>query len=113
MLHRKTLSDVNQAMLPNTGRSILFTTVNLDPQAPRLEDMLAELTSEKLSWTQFNTKVKNELAVHSFEEFLKKLKPCFFYRLVRGGQIEMKGEGNEVFTIDELPKYEFSLDGGP
>lgn len=111
-MDRITLQKVNEAMRPNTSRAILFTSVNLSKDAPRLEDMLALLQSG-MSWTKFSNKVKTELAVHSFKEFMEKMKPCFFYRLNRGGEIPQEGNEGQVYSIEELPNYDFSLDGGP
>ncbi len=112
-INRKTLQFVNQTMQPNTSRAILFTSVNLSIDAPRLEDMLAYLQSGLMTWTQFRDKVKKELAVHSFKEFMDKMQPAFFYRLRAGGQITTEDAEGQVYSLDELPHYEFSLEGGP
>ncbi len=158
------LRQANQQMLGNTNRGILFTTVNLSQDAPRLEDMVAYLQAGVLTWEQFYAQVKDKLTVTSFPEFCQKLQPCFYYRLrppegaieeeaeeeFEEGEEEDLGEDEEAapedeaeeesaeeaeaeeveaeeaeateeevveegraFDIEELPYYEFSLEGGP
>lgn len=137
------LKKANQAMLGNTNRAILFTTVNLSPDAPRLSRMLAYLANGVYTWEEFNAQIKQQLTVRSFAEFLDKFQPCFYYRLRPPASIESAAygnsevtensetsfEGEEVseggfhpeavsteeaeFTLEELPYYEFSLEGGP
>lgn len=138
------LERANQAMLGNTNRAILFTTVNLSPDAPRLSQMLAYLQHGVYTWEEFNAQVKQKLTVSSFAEFLDKFQPCFYYRLrppmsaeaaVEEGEsvseeADVPLEGDEEvgvessveagaaaeqveFTLEELPYYEFSLEGGP
>jgi hypothetical protein len=161
------LRQANQAMLGNTNRGILFTTVNLSPDAPRLSKMLAYFANGVYTWEEFNSRVKQELTVRSFPEFLDKFKPCFYYRLrppataesyepesqnagemfdetadngekpstesyseaegiaedesflEEAGTSEIEtqestpAEEEEAFTLEELPYYEFSLEGGP
>jgi len=154
------LKQANQAMLGNTNRGILFTTVNLSPDAPRLSKMLAYLANGVYTWEEFNSRVKQELTVRSFPEFLDKFKPCFYYRLrppdiiesmsyepesQAAGEMSDATEDNQdisytesysesegasegesfveeegipaeeeaVFSLGELPYYEFSLEGGP
>lgn len=148
------LRRANQAMLGNTNRGILFTTVNLSADAPRLEDMLAHLQAGVLTWEQFNSQVSDKLTVTSFAEFCDKFQPCFYYRLRppveeeeefaeeyedeeeeaeedvvaeeeeaeegAGGDaedeeelVDEEEEEGGAFDIEELPYYEFSLEGGP
>ncbi|GBC93879.1 hypothetical protein HRbin15_02381 [bacterium HR15] len=141
------LEYVNQAMLGNTNRAILFTTVNLSPDAPRLSKMLAYLANGVYTWEEFREQVKQQLTVRSFPEFLDKFQPCFYYRLRPPVEVEASPYGTEgsddigynaeasdaespvmeegtipdgetlgeeaAFTLEDLPYYEFSLEGGP
>ena len=146
------LRGANQAMLGNTNRGLLFATVNVSKDAPRLEEMLARLQAGVVTWEQFSAQVREKLTVKSFPEFITKFQPCFYYRLrpppgsvaeEEEGEFEAEppaeGEGvgeseaapeaegepeaeaqaepvegdDEEFDIDQLPYYEFSLEGGP
>lgn len=75
------LRAVNEKMLGNTNRAILFTTVNPSAEAPRLEDMVVQLQAGLFTWEEFYDQVKKKLTVRSFAEFLDKFQPCFYYRL--------------------------------
>ena len=149
------LRKANQAMLGNTNRGILFATVNVSPDAPRLEEMLVRYQAGVLTWEQFNAQIKDKLTVKSFPEFISKFQPCFYYRLrppkevleaeeaaweeapaedapaaeeegeAAAAEVEPEAEAEETteavaedaedeeFDIDQLPYYEFSLEGGP
>src|SRR5689334_11837090 len=77
------LKAANAAMMGNTNRAILFTTVNLAKDAPRLSDHLSDMQAGLMTWEQFNRDiVREKLTVNSFAEFLEKFQPCFFYRLI-------------------------------
>jgi hypothetical protein len=76
------LKAANDAMLGNTNRGILFTTVNLSREAPRLSEMLSDLQAGVYTWEQFRNLVKQRLTVRSFPDFLDKFQPSFYYRLV-------------------------------
>lgn len=80
-LTKENLIVANAEMLGNTNRGILFTTVNLSKDAPRLSKHLSDMAAGIYTWDQFRTLVKNELTVRSFPEFLEKFRPCFYYRL--------------------------------
>ena len=75
------LKEANAAMLGNTNRGILFTTVNLSKDAPRLSNYLSDLAAGLYTWEQFNNIVKQKFIVKTFPEFLDKFQPCFYYRL--------------------------------
>jgi hypothetical protein len=136
------LKKANDAMLGNTNRAILFTTVNLAKDAPRLSDMLSDLQAGVYTWEQFRNLVKQKLIVSNFAEFLNKFQPCFFYRLVPSraattvdvpsggdaaedasdeavdaevtmGEADSPEVAEEFSVAKDLPEYEFSLEGGP
>ncbi len=109
----KELQDANKAMLGNTNRAILFTTVNLSASAPRLEDMLAYLAAGVLTWEQFNAQVKEKLTVRSFAEFIDKFQPCYYYRL-RPPEGAVTGEGaeDETAVADVQSEEGVSEEGG-
>ena len=88
------LRGANQAMLGNTNRGLLFATVNVSKDAPRLEEMLARLQAGVVTWEQFSAQVREKLTVKSFPEFITKFQPCFYYRLrpPPGSVAEEEGE---------------------
>ena len=75
------LKDANAAMLGNTNRGILFTTVNLSKDAKRLSGYLSDMAAGIYTWEQFRNIVRQNLTVKTFPEFLEKFEPCFYYRL--------------------------------
>jgi len=158
-LTKENLDAANTEMMYNTNRGILFTTVNLSKDAPRLSNYLSDMAAGVYTWDQFRNVVKNKLTVRSFPEFLEKFQPCFFYRLspakeiadvevpevgtteegaeaAEGEAAEQDGEApapedgtvvdvtigdaptdaeaeQELEMARSLPRYEFSLEGGP
>lgn len=72
----------NADMKGSTNRAILFTTVNLTAEAPRLSAMLPDMQANIYTPEQFLALVRTKFTVKSFQEFLDKFQPCFFYRLV-------------------------------
>lgn len=136
MIVRETLIEANSKMLGNTSRALLFTTVSLSEDAPCLSKLLAYLQNGVDTPEAFAQKVRDQLTVRSFQEFIDKFKPCYFYRLRPAsesysddGEISeeeidsnlsepTEGFGDQVdteeeITVAELPYYEFSLEGGP
>lgn len=75
------LKDANAEMLGNTNRGILFTTVNLSKEAPRLSNYLSDMAANIYTWDQFREIIQQKFTVKSFPEFLDKFQPCFYYRL--------------------------------
>ncbi len=104
------LKDANAAMLGNTNRGILFTTVNLSKDAPRLSTYLSDLAAGLYTWEQFNNIVKQKLIVKTFPEFLEKFQPCFYYRLspprempsVDTGEASAEGDASAEGTDEEV-----------
>lgn len=102
---RQELADANAAMLGNTNRGILFTTVNLAKDAPRLSAYLSDYVAGIYTWEEFRNRVQQKLVVKTFAEFLDKFQPCFFYRLAParepvnvdlGGGDSQEGESEEA-----------------
>jgi hypothetical protein len=81
MISRQTLEEANMKMVGNTARTILFTTVSLAPESPSLSKLLHYLHYRVETPATFAEKVRQELTVRSFEEFIDKFAPCYFYRL--------------------------------
>lgn len=82
------LKAANNAMKGNTNRAILFTTVNLTTDAPKLSNELPRMMSGYYTPEQFHNEVNKKFTVKSFQEFLNKFKPCFYYRLVPPREVE-------------------------
>jgi hypothetical protein len=143
MISRQTLEEANMKMVGNTSRTILFTTVSLAPESPSLSKLLHYLHHRVDTPATFAEKVRRELTVRSFEEFINKFAPCYFYRLRPAREAALEeaptytdaesylGESADLPTeesgdhapaspeeaaeptLDSLPYYEFSLEGGP
>lgn len=96
------LKQSNQSMLGNTNRGILFTTVNLSQDAPRLSQYMAYLQHGVYSFEKFESMIREKLAVRSFSEFLDKFQPCIYYRLVpAAGSVVAGDEDEEEYVVDE------------
>ena len=80
-LTKANLEAANSEMMGNTNRGVLFTTVNLSKDTPRLSNFLSDMAAGIYTWDQFRNVVRNKLTVRSFPEFLEKFQPCFYYRL--------------------------------
>lgn len=100
------LKAANADMKGNTARAILFTTVNLSSDAPRLSNHLPDMQAGLYTPDQFRELIRSRFTVRSFQEFLDKFQPCFYYRLVPPRD---KEEVMEVSTIETSAK-ENSID---
>jgi len=97
------LKAANTAMKGNTSRAILFTTVNLssDPSQsdpPKLSKFLIDLQAGLQTPAKFSELIQTHLTVKSFQQFLDKFKPCFYYRLVPPRKSEIVPEVNTTQT---------------
>jgi len=120
----RSLEQANAAMLHNTNRAILLTTVNPDQEAPclsrLLEDLRDGLASGQSSWDvyfQMQKEVERRLIVSSFREFLEKFRPCCHYRSESSsasetGLWDLLDEQDLRSMMENLPQYRFSLSGG-
>ncbi|MEM0337936.1 MAG: hypothetical protein QW683_08485 [Candidatus Caldarchaeum sp.] len=143
MIVPETLREANSKMVGNTSRTLLLTTVSLAEDAPCLSKLLAYLQNGVDTPEAFAQKVREQLTVRSFQEFIDKFKPCYFYRLRPAEEhyeyntesedahtntsdfahedgadgvseaVTESSDTEEAITLGQLPYYEFSLEGGP